>query len=153
MGWCPVASEGRRTTRGWSRFGPSSRKRTPRRSLNRRALRSWSGESGSRSTTTTPIAREGFIPKTLAETGAKKWFRLKGAGPKWKRLEPWWERPLSGEHHVIYLDGAFLSVRRGKGAKEPVYPALGIKPDGQREVLRFGSPEQKERASGDEGRS
>jgi len=35
------------------------------------------------------------------------------------------------------LDGTFLSIRRGKTAKEPVYVALGIKPDGRREILGF----------------
>ncbi len=28
-------------------------------------------------------------------------------------------------------------MRRGKAAKEPVYLALGIRPDGRREVLEF----------------
>ena len=37
----------------------------------------------------------------------------------------------------MFLDGAFLSIRRGKTAKEPVYVALGIKPDGRREILGF----------------
>ena len=36
----------------------------------------------------------------------------------------------------MFLDGT-LSIRRGKTAKEPVYIALGIKPDGRREVLGF----------------
>jgi len=35
------------------------------------------------------------------------------------------------------LDGTFLSIRRGKTAKERVYVALGIKPDGRREILGF----------------
>jgi len=35
------------------------------------------------------------------------------------------------------LDGTFLSIRRGKTAKEPVYIAVGIKPDGRREILGF----------------
>jgi len=35
------------------------------------------------------------------------------------------------------LDGVFLSVRRGKTTKEPMYMALGIKPDGRREILGF----------------
>jgi transposase-like protein len=35
------------------------------------------------------------------------------------------------------LDGTFLSIRRGKTAKEPVYMAPGIKPDGRREILGF----------------
>ena len=37
----------------------------------------------------------------------------------------------------MFLDGTFLSIRRGKTAKEPVYVALGIKPDGRREILGF----------------
>ena len=37
----------------------------------------------------------------------------------------------------MFLDEAFLSIRRGKTAKEPVYMALGIKPDGRREILGF----------------
>jgi putative transposase len=37
----------------------------------------------------------------------------------------------------VFLDGTFLSIRRGKTAKEPVYMALGIKPDGRRENLGF----------------
>jgi transposase-like protein len=36
-----------------------------------------------------------------------------------------------------FLDGTFLSIRRGKTAKKPVYMALGIKPDGRRENLGF----------------
>ena len=39
------------------------------------------------------------------------------------------ERPLSVEYYAVFLDGTFLSIRRGKTAKEPVYVALGIKPD------------------------
>jgi transposase-like protein len=35
------------------------------------------------------------------------------------------------------LDRTLLSIRRGKTAKEPVYIALGIKPDGRREILGF----------------
>jgi transposase-like protein len=47
------------------------------------------------------------------------------------------ERPLSEEYYAVFLDGTFLSIRRGKTAKEPVYMALGIKPDGRREILGF----------------
>ena len=47
------------------------------------------------------------------------------------------ERPLSEEYYAVFLDGTFLSVRRGKTTKEPVYMALGIKPDGRREILGF----------------
>jgi putative transposase len=54
-----------------------------------------------------------------------------------EKVRAWRERPLSSEYYAIYLDGTFLSVRRGQAAKEPVYLALGILPDGRREVLGF----------------
>jgi putative transposase len=49
----------------------------------------------------------------------------------------WRERPLSEEYYAVFLDVTFLSIRRGKTAKEPVYMVLGIKPDGRREILGF----------------
>jgi len=38
---------------------------------------------------------------------------------------------------VIFLDGSFLFIRRIGVEKEPVYLALGIKPDRVREILGF----------------
>lgn len=54
-----------------------------------------------------------------------------------EEVEAWRRRPLEREYYAVYLDCTFLSVRRGKAAKEPVYVALGIRPDGRREVLGF----------------
>ena len=54
-----------------------------------------------------------------------------------EQVKTWRERPLSEEYYAVFLDGTFLSIRRGKTAKEPVYVALGIKPDGRREILGF----------------
>jgi len=54
-----------------------------------------------------------------------------------EEVKAWRERPLSEEYSAGFLDGTFLSIRRGKTAKEAVYMALGIKPDGQREILGF----------------
>jgi putative transposase len=54
-----------------------------------------------------------------------------------EEVKAWRERPLSEEYCAVFLDGTFLSIRRGKTAKEPVYIALGIKPDGRRESLGF----------------
>ena len=54
-----------------------------------------------------------------------------------EEVKEWRNRPLAREYYAIYLDGTFLSVRRGKSAKEPVYVTLGIRPDGSREVLGF----------------
>jgi putative transposase len=54
-----------------------------------------------------------------------------------EQVKAWRERPLSAEYYAVFLDGTFLSIRRGKTAKEPVYVALGIKPDGRREIPGF----------------
>jgi len=54
-----------------------------------------------------------------------------------EEVREWQNRPLAQEYYAIYLDGSFLSVRRRKAAKEPVYLALGIRPDGRREILGF----------------
>ena len=54
-----------------------------------------------------------------------------------EEVEGWRSRPLCTEYYAVYLDCTFLSVRRGKTAKEPVYVALGLKPDGSREILGF----------------
>ena len=52
-------------------------------------------------------------------------------------MRAWQERPLEEEDYAVFLDGTFLSIRRGKTGKEPVYIALGIKPDGRRGILGF----------------
>lgn len=54
-----------------------------------------------------------------------------------EQVKVWRERPLAEEYYAVFLDGTFLSIRRGKTAKEPVYMALGIEPDGRREILGF----------------
>ena len=50
-------------------------------------------------------------------------------------VRAWRERPLDEEYHAVFLDGP---VGRGQSAKEPVYLALGIKPDGRWGILGFG---------------
>ncbi len=54
-----------------------------------------------------------------------------------EEVRAWRERRLDEEYYAVFLDGTFLSIRRGQSAKEPVYIALGIKPDGRREILGF----------------
>ena len=54
-----------------------------------------------------------------------------------EEVKQWRNCPLAREYYAIYLDGSFLSVRRRKAVKEPVYLALGIRPDGRREILGF----------------
>jgi transposase-like protein len=54
-----------------------------------------------------------------------------------EEIKAWKERALSEEYFAVFLDGTLLSVRRNGVEKEPVYLALGIKPDGSREILGF----------------
>ena len=54
-----------------------------------------------------------------------------------EKVRAWRTRPLDEEHYAVFLDGTFLSIRRGGSAKEPVDLALGLKPDGRREILGF----------------
>ena len=42
-----------------------------------------------------------------------------------EEVREWRNRPLAREYYAVYLDSTFLSVRRGKAAKEPVYLAWG----------------------------
>jgi transposase-like protein len=54
-----------------------------------------------------------------------------------EEVKAWKERALSEEYFAISLDGTLLSIRRNGVEKEPVYLALGIRPDGSREILGF----------------
>ena len=54
-----------------------------------------------------------------------------------EKIEKWRKRKLSESYFAIYLDATYISVRRGEVDKEPVYVALGLKPDGTREILGF----------------
>jgi transposase-like protein len=48
----------------------------------------------------------------------------------------WQARPLDAVYPIVYLDALFVSVRDGaKVSKKAVYVALGMRLDGQREVL------------------
>lgn len=47
-------------------------------------------------------------------------------------------RPLNKRYAVIYLDATFLAVRRDTVTKEALYFALGITPDGYKEILAYG---------------
>ena len=47
-------------------------------------------------------------------------------------------RPLTGRYKVLMLDGVVLSRKTGAGAlRRPVLVALGIRPDGKKEVIDF----------------
>jgi len=50
-------------------------------------------------------------------------------------MTSWQNRPLDAIYPVILIDAIFLKVREGTVANRPVYVALGISVDGQRDVL------------------
>lgn len=47
------------------------------------------------------------------------------------------ERSLSDRYVAVFMDAAYLSVRRDSVAKEPLHVLLGITPDGTREILDY----------------
>ena len=54
-----------------------------------------------------------------------------------EEVQAWREYPLDEVYYAVFLYSTFLYIRRGRTAKEPVYIALGIKPDGCRKILGF----------------
>jgi transposase-like protein len=47
-------------------------------------------------------------------------------------------RPLKDQYRVLMLDGVVLARKTGAGAiKRPVLVALGLRPDGKKEVIDF----------------
>lgn len=47
------------------------------------------------------------------------------------------QRPLAKQYAVIYLDATYLPLRRDTVAKEAVHIAIGIQPNGHKEVLAY----------------
>ena len=47
------------------------------------------------------------------------------------------QRPLNNRYAVIYLDATYISLRRDTVSKEAVYFALGITPEGYKEILSY----------------
>ncbi len=52
-------------------------------------------------------------------------------------LEAFINRPLASRYAVVYLDATYLPIRRDTVAKEAVYFAVGITPDGTKEILLY----------------
>lgn len=52
-------------------------------------------------------------------------------------VKKWQERPLHPQYCAIYLDALFVKVRRDVVGKEAIYIAMGITPQGSREILGF----------------
>ena len=52
-----------------------------------------------------------------------------------EEIKNWRKRPLKEYYPVLYIDDAFLPVRRGKVEKESCNTFLGIDEDGKKEVF------------------
>ena len=50
-------------------------------------------------------------------------------------LADWQARPLDAVYAVIFIDCIFVKIREGQVANRPVYLALGVTADGERDVL------------------
>jgi transposase-like protein len=82
----------------------------------------------------------GDIAEALAGEGISAATISRLNGRLSERLQEWRERPLSGTHRYLYLDGISLTVRWG-GASErlSVLVAIGVTQEGFREVLACGA--------------
>ena len=52
-------------------------------------------------------------------------------------LAEWQSRPLDAVYAVIFIDAINVKIREGQVANRPVYLALGVTVDGERDVLRL----------------
>jgi putative transposase len=52
-------------------------------------------------------------------------------------IDKWKNRPLAREYAVSFLDATYVNLRRGDVRSEPVYAAMGLLPNGDRQILGF----------------
>lgn len=52
-------------------------------------------------------------------------------------IDKWKNRPLAERYAAIFLDATYVKLRRGDVRSEPVYVAMGILPNGDRQILGF----------------
>jgi putative transposase len=50
-------------------------------------------------------------------------------------LAEWQSRPLDGVYAVLFLDAIHVKIRDGQVANRPIYVALGVTADGERDIL------------------
>ena len=50
-------------------------------------------------------------------------------------LAEWQSRPLDAVYAVIFIDAINVKIREGQVANRPIYLALGVTVDGERDVL------------------
>jgi putative transposase len=52
-----------------------------------------------------------------------------------ERMAEWQSRPLDQVYPVLFLDAIFVKVRDGQVANRPIYVAVGVTVDGERDIL------------------
>lgn len=52
-----------------------------------------------------------------------------------EQMQQWQSRPLDSVYPVVLIDAIVLKIRDGQVANRPVYVAMGITVDGERDVL------------------
>ena len=52
-----------------------------------------------------------------------------------ERMAEWQSRPLERVYPVLFLDAIFVKVRDGQVANRPIYVAVGVTVDGERDIL------------------
>jgi len=52
-----------------------------------------------------------------------------------ERMAEWQSRPLDQVYPVLFLDAIFVKVRDGQVANRPIYVAIGVTVDGERDIL------------------
>ena len=50
-------------------------------------------------------------------------------------LADWQSRPLDPVYAVVFIDAIYVKIREGQVANRPVYLALGVTVDGERDIL------------------
>ncbi len=50
-------------------------------------------------------------------------------------LAEWQSRPLDGVYAVLFLDAIYVKIRDGQVANRPIYVALGVTADGERDIV------------------
>jgi hypothetical protein len=57
-----------------------------------------------------------------------------------EEMTEWRNRPLDRVYPVIFVDAITVKIRDGQVTNRPVYVAIGVTVDGERDILRFRSP-------------
>ena len=63
-------------------------------------------------------------------------------------LAEWQSRPLDPVYAVIFIDAINVKIREGQVASRPIYLALGVTVDGERDVLGLWAGEPRRRRGG-----